>query len=441
MMLFLSLPRALLAQQLPFGISLPPSLNFATSPAPVGSGARAAGKAFAFIAVADDATAASWNPGALVQIERPEAALMGSYFLRFERQDVTQPETVLEAQTLDSVNLNYLSVAYPFVLFQRNVIVSLNVQRLFDLKSATDVTSRFAIANVDGIQSVNSRQRGGLFAISPAAAIQITPTFSVGAAFNIWPDLFDNGWEQKVTVRGEGRVVSGNRVVPFVSSGRIDEEFRFEGFNVTLGFLWTINRILSLGGVFRSPFTAKVTHKHTSSLTVTLQDGSAPVSSTLRFRDTLDMDMPMSYGLGLAARLSDDLTLSLDVTQVHWSDFRLEESTRDDTLLVDNGAPSGKGRTVLRGRGDNTVSVRLGAEYLWSGLKVVMPLRTGFFYDPEPGAGGTDDFFGVTLGSGITLKWFIFDIAYVFRTGTVKSAATDTTVHQHTLLSSIIYHF
>src|SRR4029434_1703119 len=122
MMLFLSLPRALLAQQLPFGISLPPSLNFATSPAPIGSGARAAGKAFAFIAVADDATAASWNPGALVQIERPEAALMGSYFLRFERQDVTQPETVLEAQTLDSVNLNYLSVAYPFVLFQRNVI-------------------------------------------------------------------------------------------------------------------------------------------------------------------------------------------------------------------------------------------------------------------------------------------------------------------------------
>jgi long-subunit fatty acid transport protein len=437
--LLLSLSRALLAQELPFGIALPPALNFATSPAPVGSGARAAGKAFAFIAVADDATAASWNPGALVQIERPEAAIMGSYFVRFERQDVTQPETVLEAQTLDSFHLNYLSVVYPFVLFRRNVIVSLNFQRLFDLKSVTDVASRFA--TIDGIQRVSSRQRGGLFTLSPAAAIQITPTFSVGAAFNVWPDLFGNGWEQEVTVQGEGRVVSGNRVVPFVSSGQIDEEFHFAGFNVTLGFLWTINQIFSLGGVFRSPFTARVPHTHASSLRVTLQDGSAPVTSALRFRDTLEMDMPMLYGLGLAARLSDALTLSLDVVQIHWSDFRLEESTQDDTLLVDNGAPSGKGRAVLRGQGDNTVSVRLGAEYLWSGPQVVIPLRTGFFYDPEPGDSGTDDFFGFTLGSGIAIKRFVFDIAYVLRTGTVKSAATDTTVYQHTFLASVIYHF
>ena len=57
--LCLALPGVSAAQDLPFGISLPPSLNFATSPNPVGSGARAAGRAFAFIGVADDATAAS----------------------------------------------------------------------------------------------------------------------------------------------------------------------------------------------------------------------------------------------------------------------------------------------------------------------------------------------------------------------------------------------
>jgi hypothetical protein len=41
------------------------NINFAFSPNPVGSGARALGFG-AFIAVADDATAASWNPGGLV---------------------------------------------------------------------------------------------------------------------------------------------------------------------------------------------------------------------------------------------------------------------------------------------------------------------------------------------------------------------------------------
>jgi long-subunit fatty acid transport protein len=427
------------AQELPFGIALPPSLNFATSPAPVGSGARAQGKALAFIGVADDATAASHNPAGLVQLQLPEASVVGSYFIRLEGQDVTQPGIGVDDQTLDSFDLNYLSVVYPFQLLGRNVVVSLNFQRLFDLKGASDVTASFA--TIDGLQQVRSRQDGGLFTISPAAAVQITPTFSVGAAFNIWPDLFGNGWEQKVTVRGEGFVSSGPNAVPFVSNGRIDEDFDFEGFNVTVGFLWTLNRIFTLGGVFRSPFTGKVRRQHTSSLTVTLLDGSPPVTSALRFSETLDLDMPLSYGLGLAARLSDRLTLSLDVSRVHWSDFQLEESTRDNVLLVENGAPSGKGGAVLRGEADDTTSVRLGAEYLWIRPTTIIPFRAGCFYDPEPGDGGTDHFLGFSLGTGMTVKQFVFDVAYTFRAGTVASEATDTTVYQHTVLASLIYHF
>ena len=55
----------------------PPNIN--TTPLPVGSGARAIGQGGAFIAVADDATAASWNPGALIQLERPELSVVGSF--------------------------------------------------------------------------------------------------------------------------------------------------------------------------------------------------------------------------------------------------------------------------------------------------------------------------------------------------------------------------
>src|SRR3989338_5731728 len=55
----------------------PPNIN--ATPLPVGSGARAIGQGSAFIAVADDATAASWNPGALIQLERPELSVVGSF--------------------------------------------------------------------------------------------------------------------------------------------------------------------------------------------------------------------------------------------------------------------------------------------------------------------------------------------------------------------------
>jgi long-subunit fatty acid transport protein len=327
---------------------------------------------------------------------------------------------------------------YPFQLLQHNVVVSLNFQRLFDLQGDTDVASRFV--NVDGIQRVSSRQTGGLFTISPAVAVQLTPTFSVGAAFNIWPDLFGNGWEQQVSVRGDGRVVKGNSIVPFVSQGHIQEHYAFQGFNVTAGFLWKLSSIFSLGGVVHTPFTARVAHKHTSSLTFTLQDGSAPVTTGANFREMLHMHLPLAYGLGLAARLSDRLTLALDVAREHWSDFSLQASTRD-TTLVENGAPSGKGQAVLRGQGDDTTSVRLGAEYLWIRPKVVIPFRAGFFYDPEPGEGSSDNFFGFSLGSGIAVNRVLFDMAYAFRTGTEHSTATDTTVRQHTILASVIYHF
>ena len=432
------LANSALAQDLPFGISLPPSLNFSTSPNPVGSGARAVGQGTAFIGVADDATAASHNPAGLVQLQRPEASIVGSYFYRREDQDVTASNTVVEDQTLDDANLNYLSAVYPFQLFRRNMVVSLNYQRLVDLQGNSDVTSRFA--TIDGTQSVSSDQDGQLFTISPALAVQITPTLSLGAAFNIWPDIYDNGWDQDVSVNGKGRLASGNRIVPFVSTGKIKEDYDFKGFNMTFGVLWDINQMFSLGGVFRTPFTAKVSHSHDSSLTVTLQDGSPPVTTSDSFSENLDMDFPISYGIGLAARLSDRLTLDLDVSRILWSDFKLEQSKRD-TLMIDNGAPSGKGRAVLNGEGDDTTSVRLGAEYLWIGPKFIIPARAGVFYDPEPGDNGTDDFFGGSLGTGIAYKQFLFDMAYEFRTGKIESEATDTTVYQHNVLASMIFHF
>ena len=52
----------------------------ASSPNPVGSGARAMGMGGAFIAVADDATAASWNPAGLTQLKRPEISFAYSFF-------------------------------------------------------------------------------------------------------------------------------------------------------------------------------------------------------------------------------------------------------------------------------------------------------------------------------------------------------------------------
>ena len=65
-------------------------IEIPSSPNPVGSGARALGMGGAFIAIADDATAASWNPGGLIQLETPEISAVGAYFNRTEDNNQCQ---------------------------------------------------------------------------------------------------------------------------------------------------------------------------------------------------------------------------------------------------------------------------------------------------------------------------------------------------------------
>ena len=52
-------------------LNLGPDWNF------TGVGARVAGMGGAFIGVADDATAVSWNPAGLTQLDKPEASIAG----------------------------------------------------------------------------------------------------------------------------------------------------------------------------------------------------------------------------------------------------------------------------------------------------------------------------------------------------------------------------
>ena len=108
------LPAVVAAETLPLGS---PCRRRSISPPPPARGwlwRPGLGQSPGFIAVADDATAASHNPAGLVQLERPEVSIVGSYFLRLERQDMTRPDTDLADQNLDAFNLNYLSAVYPF---------------------------------------------------------------------------------------------------------------------------------------------------------------------------------------------------------------------------------------------------------------------------------------------------------------------------------------
>ena len=96
-----------------------------SSPNPVGSGARAMGQGNAFIAIADDATSASWNPGGLSQLERPEFSFAYEYFSRDERINSDDQPQAKTRSVLNLNDLNYASFVVPY-FYNRNMVFSLN---------------------------------------------------------------------------------------------------------------------------------------------------------------------------------------------------------------------------------------------------------------------------------------------------------------------------
>ena len=171
-------------------IEIPSTFN------PVGSGARALGMGGAFIGVADDATAASWNPGGLIQLETPEVSVVAAYVHRTEDLDFGNDPGASGEQGVSFGSLNYFSAAYPFKLLNRNMIVSLNYQHLYDLNRQWDVTLTQSISEFSGKQAIDYTSDGSLSAIGLVYAVQLSPTFSIGMTLNFWDDgFYKNQWE------------------------------------------------------------------------------------------------------------------------------------------------------------------------------------------------------------------------------------------------------
>jgi long-subunit fatty acid transport protein len=419
------------AQQLQ-RLEIPSSLN------PVGSGARALGMGGAFISIADDATAASWNPGGLIQLETPEVSVVGAYFHRIEDNGFgTNPEAS-SRQSVSEERINYLSAAYPFTLSGHNMIVSLNYQNLYDFTREW----RFPLAQqserLSTVQDIDYRQQGGLSAFGVAYCVQITPQVSFGFTLNFWEDgLYENKWEQTTRQNGAGTYV-GN---PFTFESVSDDQFSFNGFNVNLGVLWNVSSRVTLGAVLKTPFEADLSHGSRFSYSLNFPDNPAANSqASMSSTEDEDLDMPMSYGLGLAYRFSDALTASIDLYRTEWDDFILTDPHGNRTSPI-TGQPTSESDI------DPTHQVRVGAEYLLIRPRYVIPLRGGVFYDPAPADGSPDDYFGFSLGSGLAYGRFIFDTAYQYRFGNnvgtsmLQNLEFSQDVREHTLYSSVIVHF
>lgn len=452
-----------------FSTSAWAQLEIQSSPNAVGSGARALGMGAAFIAVADDATAASWNPGGLTQLERPEFSLVLSHKVFSEEfTSGTHPELDGDYDVNFS-DFNYISFVYPLkhTIAGRNLVFSINYQTKFDFDRDIDTKFRniFALKSGDissQFSDVKYRQRGHLAALSPAVAFELTEKLSLGLVMNLWDQslLPDNGWTVEKDFRTTSRVDGMLNIGSFGFTREKEEYDNFKGTNFTIGTLFKPNQRWSVGATYNTKFTADVDYKLT-------QRGFLSASGVRRGSAERSMEyvFPSSIALGAAYRFPNDkLTVSFDITRREWDQFVIHDPENRD--------PSKRRRSGVTGQSmwvapdiQPTYTVRAGMEYVFVNPSkprqdYLPSIRAGVFYDPEPsggrnsnlfgldkGDGSNDKYYGFSLGAGVLIKDRVnIDAAYTYRWGrSVRSdtyglAETDADVDQHYIyLSTVIY--
>lgn len=246
----------------------------------IGAGARARGMGGAFIGLADDATAMSWNPAGLSKLETPEASVVGIITNYGISTDIEEFDD--EPYKSSHANLNFISGAVPLSVGDRNLVAGIAYQQIMDL-----------YYKYDGEDETIERT-GGIYAITPAIGMQITPTFSLGASVNIYTGKTEYNYED---LTGSWEEES--------------EEYEYSATNFTVGGLFDFDRF-RVGAVFKTGFD--LAEKY---------DGE----------DYSEISMPNILGFGASYNATENLILAADYEMRSYSESEITYEGDDPDSL------------------------------------------------------------------------------------------------------------
>jgi hypothetical protein len=390
-----------LAAQSPIGtlISEQSRTNFTVQ----GAGARAMGLGGAFIAVADDATAVSFNPAGLAQLLQPEV----SFVTRGTQRSVSYQDfaTYNGSRVLavsDSLVSNdrfdplFFSATAPLQLAGRNLVLQLSIQRLFALndhsRRALQESPLTAVSGLPSFLEQEVGQTGQIDLYSLAAAYELSQRILLGISFNQWRGRWD------LTSTSLNTTGTTTNSVAFRQTNAMD------GQNMNLGLIWRWPT-WSFGLVHRTGFHADYTFA--TQVSTNLPTGSfksAPMTTGLHW--------PSGTGIGFAYRPRENWLITTDLSHTLWSTTRyISSSARfngQSFFDFDKG-----------NRTPNATDLHLGIEFLHiTEAGSVIPLRAGLSREPQP---VVDAVTGVqrvmnyaSVGTGLKRGSVGLDVAYQY---------------------------
>ena len=397
----------------------------------LGSGARAYGMGGAFLARADDATAASWNPAGLSYLRVPEISLVGVSNSFETQRGVEFDPNAKDFDRFDGKAIDFAAFTWPVGLGETTGAIQVSYQRAvsFDGTRAIHVTTELQTLSERGSSD------GGFDILAFGTGLRLSRRVRAGLTVNRWV----NGYDQSLTRVYETPNPRPQRV--------FNLDFRPHGWSFNLGAIVSPVESLNLGVVYKTPFTADVRLDKARS-DYFMQGGVLQtVTRNAYASEDVRLEFPSSLGFGLSWRPIDTLTLSADFTQTSWSEARIrdyfdlaftpsaegasppppefQDQQQYPTLkaVPDPNNPDDPAR--LLGQQD-AQQIRVGVEWVLIWGRVKLPLRAGYYNDrqitPNPG-GDIPRFNGFTLGTGLLLGPLLVDVAYVHESGDYTVAA------------------
>ncbi len=402
----------------------------------VGAGARAFGMGGAFIAIADDATSASWNPAGLGQLERPEVTLV----LRFQNYRNMSPAggdgrsfyDGAEDRIGNSYGFDFLSFTYPVKIGNFKLVPQISYQRAINYKldlKANAVRSFFPMIHpvlqipveIDGEATETQSYRGGLDVVSLSLGSRLFDWLCVGVSANLWLNGYEGLLNYQFTGSYSALDGSGSGG-DWYAALEAEEDVDIDGITFNFGVLADVTEKFKIGAVYKKGFNTNARYKVRSIGT----EGGTGYTWDTSETDFSPLNWPATYGLGFSYRPMDQLTISMDFTETRWAgsilkDFPMHDGEADDAVSQDVYFPTFEPVENDTGfKQYDSRQFRLGLEYVLIGKRAYIPLRLGFFVDSQyfPDASGAQVvFFGVTAGFGIKRGGFSVDFAALLEAG------------------------
>lgn len=316
-------------------------------------GARSLGMGGAFLGFSDDATAAYTNPAGLTTLAAPEFAFEGR---RYEN-------SVSYVSGGTATVAPYSTSGLSFASAESSVNSPSFFSFVYPMENWSFAVYRHELANYDNqliqdevfVDSPNANLRAVIFEQGAAVDTRIV-NLGASAAYK-----FNDQWSAGVSLIRSNAQLTGTtaRIRGQVELQTGDDD----DWTYNLGLMYRANDQWSLGLAYRRGGDFELDY------------GALAVDDSYFFAGTTGFHVPHQYGVGVAYRASEALSIGFEANHVRYS--RLGRGFNSIAFTAQGEAPS------FAISADNGTELRLGGEYVFTNMARPFTVRAGIWRDPD----------------------------------------------------------